>query len=373
MNIRIYQVVFSILVILSCERKPSEKILTYNTKNFIDLVDTISIDIDGEMLGKYERWTISDDNYFVGFNHLLYRIDVFSLEKMSFSHSIQLNKRGPNGLSSVGDVLKIGNEYIIIGGTRFYRVSDNGMVITKAVFKDSKLSKEGYILEMKGPRIYNFRDISLDAERKCIYKNIYKYQEDGNIDFSSFFICTINLAEWTIDPIKLLYPRRYVDSWPETGFLGEGYILRNGDLFIYNFPGGNEVYSYNTQTQKQKVHEPTILNHNDMKIALSDYGNDDSRSNLDAQVLSPRFLGVKYHNQSNTYYRIHKTKAKGENMFDADYFLIKMDRNFNTLAQFDLGKKFSPIFQINAGYLYFAPRTVGNDALYTLKLYRLKG
>ncbi len=373
MNNYIRFTIFCLTVMSGCGNHSTKEIKSVSTIKFINLIDTISIEIQADLLGKYLHWTISDDNFFVAYNHHLHRIDVFSLDQMSFNHSIQLYKRGPNGISSVGDVLKIGDNYIIDSGSYYYRISKEGSVINKIAHKEFNISKNGYIFYQKGPGFSNFEDISLDKENNCIYRPIYKYQEDGDIDFSSLFMCSINFVNWTSGIIQIKYPETFVESYLETVFLGDGNMLRNGHLLIFNFPGANEVYVYNTITQQLKTHDPFILNRNKMKINLSDYSNDAFLANFYGQQLSPRYLGIKYNGTNNTYYRMHKTKARGENMFDTDYFLIKMDSNFNTVAQYKLGDNFSPIFQIHNGYLYFAPQAVDEDALYNLKLYKIKG
>ncbi len=374
MNKYTYYLLFSHFVIYGCGNNSAEKIQVFSKAEFIQMVDTISIEITSDLLGKYGRFTISEDNYFVGVNHFFNCIDVFSLDKRTFSHSIQFEKRGPNGIPGIGNVIKIGDEYIIKSGSYYYRVSREGLIIKKISLKDSDFFKNGYVYNTKGkgPNTVNFTEISHDIERQCVFKQLYKFREDGNIDTSSYFMCSIDLADWTTDLIKVKYPEPYVESFPKTGFLGDGQMLRNGHFLIFNFPGGNEVYAYDTITQHLAIHDPFIHNRNEMKIDIGDYGNDYDRARLIGQMNSPRYLGVKYNAYSNTYYRVHKTKARKNKMFDVDYFLIKMDSNFNTIAQYNIGDLFYT-FQIHDGYLYFAPKDIDKDALHTLKLCRMKG
>ncbi len=365
---------FSLFVIFGCGNNSTEKIQVFSKEEFIDMVDTISIAINPDLLGKYGRFHISDDNYLVGYNRFLHRIDVFNLDQRSFSHSIQLDYKGPNGIPSAGDVFKIGDEYIIRSNPFHYRISENGSVIGKITIRDSALIKDGYRSGMGGARIVNFRETSVDIERQCIFKQLYKFQEDIreaiNIDSTAYFMCSIDLVNWTTDIIKLKYPKPYVESFPQAGYLGDGSMLRVGQLFVFNFPGGNEVYAYDTITKRLKVHNPVITNRSEMKIDISDYGNSYRKARFNGQRFSPRYLGMKYDALSNTYYRVHKTKAR-ENIDDADFFLIKMDSNFNTIAQYNIGNLFY-LFQIHDGYIYFPVKDVDKDALYNLKLCRIK-
>lgn len=367
----ILQFIFGLMLIYSCGQNPAAKIMSVRTKEFLEMVDTISIEINADLLGKYARWAISEDNYLVAYNHWLHKIDIFDLEQKIFSHSIQLDKRGPNGISSVGHVIKIGDEYFIKGGYFYNRISKEGAIISKKAIKDFSPSQDGYIFFQKGVGIRNFYELSSDIMNFCIFQPIYKYQESGAIDFSSSFMCSIDVFHWTTNLIKVNFPELVVKSFPKTGFLGDASMLRNGHVLVFNFPGGNEVYAYDTISQYLTIHDPIILNRDEMKIDIRDYGNDNFYASANGQRLSPRYLGVRYNAHSNTYYRLHKTK--GESISEANYSLIKMDSNFNTLIQYNLGDLFNPIFQMHDGYLYFAPRVVNEDALYNLKLYRIKG
>ena len=367
------QVIFCLTLINGCRDNSTEGIKSIGTKEFMELIDTISIEINAELLGKYPHWTISYDNYFVGYNYHLHRIDVFNLDQSSFSHSIQLDKRGPNGISSVGYVIKIGDEYLVEGGLFYYRISIDGSIISKIAFKDFDLSKDGYLFYQKGPGLRNYKDLSLDLENNCIYQPVYKYREDGSIDFSSFFMCSVDYINWTSAIIRVKYPEEFVKSYAENSFLGGGHMLRIDHFLVFNFPGSNEVYEYDTKTFHLRIYDPIILNKSEMIINIGDYGNDSFEANFTGQMFSPRYLAVKYNAKGKNYYRLHKTKAKKDDMSDANYYLIKMNCSFKTVAQYNLGDLFSPIFQIHRGYLYFAPQIVDEDALHTLKLYRIKG
>ncbi len=369
----LFYLFFCLFVIYGCRQKPAEGIKLVSKAEFTALVDTISIKINAEQLGKYGSFKISDDNYLGGYNRFMYCLDFFSLDQRSFSHSVQLEKRGPNGISSVVDWHKIGDEYFIKSGYFLNRISKDGTIISKKAIKDLEVSKDGYMFFQKGPGIRNFDERSSDMKNFSIFQPIYKYQEDGSINLSSYFMCSIDVIHWTTNLIKVNFPELVVESFPKTGFLGDASMLRKDHVLVFNFPGGNEVYTYDTIRERLTIHDPIIINRNEMKIDIGDYGNDSFNASAYGQMYSPRYFGVKYDAKNNTYYRIHKTKARGESMFDADFFLIKMDSNFNTLVQYNLGRLFNPKFQIHNGDLYFTSSSVDKDALYHLKLYRIKG
>ena len=100
---------FYLFIIYGCEQNTAEGIKSVSKEKFIALVDTISIEISSEQLGKYYNFHISDDNYLIGYNKHLHRLDVFNLDQRAYSYSVQLEKRGPNGILSVLYFLKIGD------------------------------------------------------------------------------------------------------------------------------------------------------------------------------------------------------------------------------------------------------------------------
>jgi len=349
--------------IYGCRQNPTEGVKSVTTNEFIQLVDTISIEINADLLGDYYYWTISKDNYLVGYNRFLHQIDVFNLDKEIFSHSVKLSKRGPNGILSSTYVLKTEDEYILGDGLAYYRITDEGTIIKKALRSDLTPSKEGFLFFSKRMASRNYDDFSIDKDRNYIYQPIYRY-EDNSIDFSSFFMCYIDYVNWTSDVVEITYPESYVKSYTETSFLGDGCMLRNGRSMVFNFPGSNEIYVFDTVSQNTKVYDPFISNNQEMQIS---YTKNRSIGH------HPRFLSVKYNAKNNSYYRLHKTQAKGKNFSETDYFLIKMDSNFNTVVQYKLGSLFAPNYRIHKGYLYFTAKDVDKDALYNLKLYRVKG
>ena len=108
--------VFISFVLASCEEDGSVKINLVPKKEVLELIDTISFEIDSELMGKYEVWTISDDNYFVAYHHLLHKIDVFSLSNQKFSFSVKLDNQGPHGVVPIDKVVKIQDEFFAGSG-----------------------------------------------------------------------------------------------------------------------------------------------------------------------------------------------------------------------------------------------------------------
>ncbi len=359
----ICQVILGLAFIYGCEQKQAQEIKLVSKEEFIQLVDTISIAIKHDLLGDYYYWTISEDDYYVAYHHMLHRIDVFDLNNLTFSHSIPLEKRGPDGVPSTMYVLKTGDEYVLSNAQYYYRITNDGSIVSKAAISKFSASKDGFLFYQKRLASRNYDDLSIDKDRNYIYRPIYKY-DDKRIDYSSFFMCYIDYMNWTSDVIKVTYPESYVKTYTETSFLGDGCMLRNGHSMVFNFPGSNEIYVFDTVLQNTKVYDPFISNKEEMQIGYNE--------NMGIRY-HPRFLSVKYNAKSNSYYRLHKTQAKGENFSETDYFLINMDSNFNTIVQYNLGDLFNPRYRIHKGYLYFTAKDVDKDALYNLKLYRIKG
>jgi hypothetical protein len=370
----------SILVLLAlagCEKDQSGKIISVSNSEILELIDTIAIDIDGELLGTYGTWSISEDNYFVAYHHWLHKIDVFSLSDQKFSYSIKLDNQGPNGVVPLGNVVKIKNEYYAKSGSYFYRITAEGLVLDKRVFSDLNISKEGYLHSQKGPQMVNFDYFSMDRDQQSFFQPLYKYQEIGVIDFSAYFMCLIDYTTWESTYVPVNYPASFLESHSKSIVLGDGNMMRSGSSFVFNFPCSNVIFEFDTLSMHIKTHNPEILNKEEMNIDLSVYGSDMS-SQGNAQLLSARYLPVKYDKKNNVYYRLHKNKVdglmeNGANPFSAHFFLIKMDNNFNTMAQYELGSMFNPRFEVYDGYLYFTPREVDESALHSLKIYRLKG
>ncbi len=364
-----------LFAILGCKQHPEEEIRQVDTNEFLALLDTVSIPIVGDQMGAYGGWYLSDDNYLVSSNYQLHRIDVFDFKQRRFSHSIQLDHDGPNAVGRFGNAIKVGDDYIVISGSaRYCRVSKEGLVVSRLSQQSNmNFAKEGYTWAHSKPTTGNYFEICFDKETNTLYKPSYKFGDDGTMDFSSHFMASISLDSFAIHTVKINYPQKVVASYPKTGFLGNGSMVRNGSLLVFNFPGGNEIYTFDTIKKVMEVHNPEITNKNEMKINVSDYGNDLRDAIFKGQMKSPRYLGIKYNATSNTYYRLHKTKARNKSMFDVDFFLLKMDADFKTLAQYNLGSLFNPTFQIHKGYLYFSASEPDKSALYFFKLYRIKG
>ncbi len=366
--------VFVLLILVGCEKDPSDKIMLVSKNEVLELVDTMSFDIDSELMGKYELWTISDDDYFVAYNHWLHKIDVFSLSNQKFSYSVKLDKQGPNGVVSLGNIVKIRNEFFAGSGSYYYIISSDGLVLDKKMFADLSISKEGYSFSQKGPRMVGFDYFSLDQD--SFFQPIYKYKEDGAIDFSSYFMCSIDLTTWKSTYVQVNYPASFLESYSKSIILGNVNMIRSGPSLVFNFPGSNEIFEIDTLTMHLKTHLPEILNEKEMKIAVDEYGTD-IISQTKAQMFSPRYFPVKFNKENKSYYRLHKNKAEGQGehgitMFSASFFLIKMDSIFNTLVQYELDRYFNPEFQVHDGYLYFTPANIDESALYTLKIFKLK-
>lgn len=368
--------VFTLLVLVGCEKDPSDKIMLVSKNEVLELVDTISFDIDSELMGKYELWTISDDNYFVAYHHWLHKIDVFNLTNQKFSYSIKLDKQGPHGVVPLGNVVKIQNEFFASSGSFYYIISPDGLVLDKKMFDDLSNLKEGYSFSQKGAQMVGYNYLSLDEDQHSFFQPIYKYKEDGAIDFSSYFMCLIDFKTWESRYVQVNYPASFLESYSKSISLGDANMIRSGTSFVFNFPDSNEIFELDTLTMHLKTHIPKILNKKEMKIAVSEYGTD-ILAKVYAQMYSPRYLPIKYNKKNNSYYRLHKNKAEGRgehgiDMFSANFFLIKMDNNFNTLVQYELDRHFNSEFQVHDGYLYFTPANIDKSALYTLKIFRLK-
>lgn len=78
-------------------------------------------------------------------------------------------------------------------------------------------------------------------------------------------------------------------------------MIRSGSSLIFNFPCANEVSDYDTLTKNLKTHNPEILNKEEMKIDISEYGVgiiansfslEYAKSLGAAQWLSPRYLPI---------------------------------------------------------------------------------
>jgi hypothetical protein len=365
--------IFGILILISCTDKPVKEVRIVNQEELLNLVDTISIAINEEQLGQYQNIHIYEDNLIVGYNRFLHRFDVFNLETRMFSHFVQLDKKGPNRIPSVLFFIKINDDYIIKSGHFLSRVSSDGIIISKKPIEELEISKEGYTLQFRGMETLDYKKNSSRITSDFFIQPAYKYSADGDIDLSSYFMCTINYKDWASGIIEVQYPDEYVELHQKTGFLGSGHMIRNKHLLIYNFPVSNKVYVYNTKKQDLVIHDPVIQNRNDMKFDTNEIGGNPKFAQLSGQMFLPRYLGVEYDENNHTYYREHKSKARNNNIFQADYYLIKMDSNFNTIVQYNLGTLFRPRFQLHDGYLYFTPRDIDEEALHTLKLYRLKG
>jgi hypothetical protein len=363
-----------LVIIFGCSQKQNEEIKLVSTAEFIDRVDTVSIAITPEQLGKYGSFHISKDNYYVAYNRFKHCIDIFDLGQKTYSHSVQLEDQGPNYVPKGASVHKSGHEFLLSGVHDYYRVSRDGIVIGKISLREGELEKEGYRSGFGGANIANFRSLSVDVEKQIVYKQLYKFIEGATdikkIDSTAYFACSIDLANWTTKLIMIKYPKPYVQSFAKTGFLGDASVLKVGHKFVFNFPGRNEIYTYDNTTKLLKVHNPVITNRNEMKIDIGDYGDDYLKAAFMGQRLSPRYLAVKYDLHNNVYYRIHKTKAKSKRMFDTEYFLIKMDSDFRTITEYNIGDLFHT-FQIHDGYLYFPIKDVDKDALNTLKVCRV--
>lgn len=356
-----YYLLFSLFVLWGCRNNSAEKIQIFSTAEFIELVDTISIEINSEQLGKYYNFHISDDNYLIGYNKHLHRLDVFNLDQRAYSYSVQLEKRGPNGIPPVLYFIKIRDEYIIKSGQFFSRISKDGMIISKKPINELRIVKDGYGLRKRGSLLHDFHKTSEHTVGNCFLQPIYKYREDGSIDPLSYFMGSVNAIDWTSRIINVNYPEQYVELYPNIGFLGVGHMVRNGHLLIYNYPEANEVYVYDTLKNRLMIHDPFIDNRNEMIIEISENPNP-FIAQLNGQMFLPRYLGIEYNSHSNTYYRVHKTKARDNHPLKTDFFLIKMDSNFNTLVQYNLGRLFNPKFQIHQGDLYFTSSSVDKDA-----------
>ena len=367
-----YLFLFFMGICLSGCNKEPKQVIIIDMDEAISRFDTISIEINSDLMGKYERWSISKDKMFVAYHHLLHKIDVFDLSKNIFSYSINLEREGPNGILFVNDVMKIGDEFFIDGNNYFYRITQGGLITSKKDLKGLQIDGYSFHAKSQGPQIGNYSEISIDYEKQCVYKPIYKYLENGALDFKSPFMCSIDIADWKLVVFELEYPQLFIENYPDIGFLGGGYLLRNEDLLICQFPGLNTIFTYKKGNNRSKAYEPEIFNKNPMIIKLDDYGSDSFWAEVNGRELSPRFLNIKYDNSTNSYFRMHKTKAKSDDIFDADYFLVKMNNKFETVAQYNLGNIFSPLFQIHDGEVYFAPQDINQDALHFLKLYRIK-
>lgn len=367
-----YLFLFLIGLCLSGCNKAPKQVIIIDVDEAISRFDTISIEINSDLMGKYERWSISQDKMFVAYHHLLHKIDVFDLSKNEFSHSINLEREGPNGILFVNDVLKIGNEFLIDGNNFFYRINQGGLITSKKDLRELQI--DGYTFQSKspGPQIGNFNEISIDYEKQCVYKPIYKYLDNGVLDFKSPFMCSIDIADWKVVVFEIEYPQLFIENYPNIGFLGSSYLHANEDLFICQFPGLNTIFTYKKGNKTSMAYEPEIFNKNSMNIKLDDYGTDPFWAEVKGRKLSPRYLNIKYDHRYNSYFRMHKTRAKSDDMFDADYFLVKMNNNFETVAQYNLGNIFSPLFHVLDGEVYFAPQDINQDALHFLKLYRIK-
>jgi hypothetical protein len=369
--------VFVLLVLASCEKDASDKIKMVSKNEVLELIDTISFEIDSELMGKYEVWTISDDNYFVAYHHMLHKIDVFSLSNQKFSYSIKLDNQGSHGVVPIDKVVKIQDEFFAGSGSFYYIISLDGLVLDKKMFSELSMSKEGYYFSQKGPQLVNFNYFSMDLSQNSFFQPIYKHKEDGTIDYSSYFMSLIDYTTWESMHVKVNYPTSFLESYSKSIVLGQANMIRSGSSFIFNFPGSNEIFELDTLTKRLKTHIPKILNENEMKATVSDYGTDLFSQNY-AQMLAPRYLPVKHDMKNNSYYRLHKNKAEGRgeygiDMFSASFYLIKMTSGFNTLVQYELDGHFSPKFQVHDGYLYFTPANIDESALYTLKIFRIKG
>ena len=374
-----------ILVFIACKNNVHKEIISLSKKDLIELIDTIAIDIDADLMGDYIAWSISEDNYFVAYHHWLHKIDVFNLSDRKFSYSIRLDNQGPHEVGPLGYVLKIHNEYFAQTGMHYYRLTPEGLVLDKKMFSELNISNEGYLYSQNGPHTANFDYYSVDQEQNGFFQPIYKYMESGNLDFSVYFMSFIDYTTWESTYIPVLYPASFLEAHSKSIVLGDANMIRSGSSLIFNFPCANEVFEYDTLTRNLKTHNPEILNKEEMKIDIGEYGVGNYVNSLEyaysqgnAQSLSSRYLPVKYDKKNNAYYRLHKTKVEGRrehgaSMFDANFFLIKMDSNFNTLAQYDLGSMFNPRFEIHDGYLYFSPQEVDKSGLHTLKIYRMKG
>jgi hypothetical protein len=368
--------VFALLVLVGCEKYPSGTIISVSKEEVIELMDTIAIDIDADLMGQYVAWSISDDNCFVAYHHSLHKIDVFNLSDQKFSYSIRLDNQGPHAVVPLGDVVKIKNEFFVISGLYYYRISPDGFVVDKKIYSDLNISKEGYFSSQRGPRMMGYSYFSFDREQGGFFQPIYKYMEDGVLDFSAYFMSFIDYTTWESTYVPVYYPALFLEAHTKSIALGDANMIRTGSSLIFNFPCANEVFEYNTLSKNLKAYTPEILNKEEMMIDIREYG-DDMLSQTNAQMLSSRYLPVKYDKKNNVYYRLHKSKVEGRfengaNMFDASFFLIKMDSNFNMLAQYNLGSMFNPKYEVHDGYLYFSPKEVDESAFHSLRIYRMK-
>lgn len=377
--------ILSIITLIACENDPAEKIISLSKEQVLELIDTIAIDINGDLMGEYLTWSISEDNYIVAYHHWLHKIDVFNLSNEKFSHSIRLENQGPNEVGPLSYVVKIKNEYFASSGSNYYRISPEGLVLDKRTFRELSVSKEGFSYSQNGPHTASFDYFSLDQEKYGFFQPIYKFKENNDIDFLAYFMCFIDYINWESTYILVNYPASFIESHSNSIALGDANMIRYGSFLIFNFPSSNDVFELDTHTGNLKTHSPNILNKKEMKIDISEYGVVSNSANSiedaiswgNAQMLSPRFLPIKYDEINNVYYRMHKTKVdglieNGANMFNASFFLIKMDNQFNTLTQYELGNLFNPKFQVHDGYLYFTPTDVDKTALHFLKIYRMK-
>lgn len=363
--------VFTLLPLVGCKKKLSDKIMLVPKEKVLELIDTITIEIDSELLGTYLSWSISENNDLIAYNHLLHKIDVFSLSGQKFLYSIKLDKQGPHEVNPLSNVVKIQDGFFASSGSFYYIISPEGEVLDKKRFAELSISKKSYHASQKGPQMVGFDYFSLTQGRDGFFQPIYKYKEDGSIDFSSYFMCLINFRDWNSTPIQVSYPSLFVELYSKSFTLGSANMIQSGPSLVFNFPCANEIFELDTLTMYLKTHSPDILNKNEMKIDISKYGSD-IYSQAYAQMLSPRYLPVKYDRKNKSYFRLHKTKAKGRNMFSASFFLIKMDSNFNTLEQYELDRYFNPVFQVHDGYIFFTGSKVDESALYVLKIYRLE-
>lgn len=342
-------ILFIVFVFVSCieNKKDSIIISKDSTIKLSYTIDTLSINLDGFLKHDYpyaSHFENEKTNYFIGYNEISHKLDVFDLINKNYVTSIPIERDGPNGLDEPWDF------YIHNLDSIFY-LSKNGALVTLdmngEVSKKANLSKINPYKGIKAHPI-SFK-IYFDKERNRVYFNSYSYRYLPNEQgyYEEPFIAFYSFLDNKIHQLPLKFPDSYKKNNSYYGEYFEPNVFFKNDSIIYSFPAEPDFYIYDISSAKLgKFRAESKISSNMVEMLPSE-----SYSDINLRMIhlieNPFFHLLIPDQHRKLYYRLHTSgipfTTDGQSFnyqADKNEFLMVFDEKLNVIQEIELPSKF---------------------------------
>ncbi|MFT6216447.1 MAG: hypothetical protein ACJAS3_002860 [Roseivirga sp.] len=269
--------------------------------------------------------------YLACYNYQDYSISVFNLTQRSYFKRIELEREGPNFISTVGSISIIAMDSILVVNNNFITlINFEGLVIDRMGinFSAQDLSNLNFseielVYNQYSGLQYDSSDGSILLEVRWLGRNQQKSSNKPTIAKVNFFDRKIEYLNVDISD-DFLVPDGFYGDLSRLGF------WRMDSSFIYNSGLSSSIYFFNEVNMERRVIPSDHIN--DFVAPMSRGLALSNEYRIGYEIKSEQFYTIAFDPYRNFLYRVHRGALEEENT-NADFYLVIASLESETIME----------------------------------------